>query len=246
MHNLIKKDLENLDILSREQHSRKYHDDWYGKGGSDWHFVNGYGPNTIADRVIKKFEGKTFDEAFAYYCTLVPKYQQKFFMQQFDKKSVYWRTCYMLKDGIIKKVPRSAKKTYAFYSDDYKIGYKHKVSGKIISANEYNEGGYQRWWRKFNKLDYEKVVISGWFKNFESSKDPRFIKLMREQEMRKKVAKRKLLLANKNRCYIFLTKDELQKKFDAMESIIIRDKHGFDKTTFMGIEYHGQKRKWKK
>ena len=42
-----------------------------------------------------------------------------------------------------------------------------------------------------------------------------------------------------------MTKDEIEKKKLAETDELTRDRHGFDKTTFMGIEYHGQKRKRK-
>lgn len=253
MHNLIKKDLEKLDILPREQHSRKYHDDWYGRGGSDWHYVEDYGPNTIANRVLKKFENKTFDEAFAYYCTLVPKYQQKFFAQQIETEyNRYWRNCYILENGIIKKMSPKDKKIYTFYSDDYTYCYRHKVTGREITKETYwSERMPKDPHRCYSnyvdvvKKDFEIKVLTGWSKSFESKEDPRYLRLLREQQKRKKIKENNAWKALKQKVYCFMTKDELEKKKLAKTDELTRDRHGFDKTTFKGIEYHGQKRKRK-
>ena len=257
MHNLIKENLEKLDILTRQQHSRKYHDDWYGHSGSDYHRVGDYFPSTIRERVIEKFMDKSFDQAFAYFCTLVPKYQQKEFKEGFTfgiNKS--WRSSnYEIVNGIIRKIEHEDyKKPVRFKSDDYTETYQHKVTGHKISDNEYwNRSAYIRTkgsssngkWMAINRDDYELITLTGWSQEFESTRDPRYLKLTQERAQRKHLEQKKEDKVKKHRSYCFLTKDELQKKCDISESRLVRDRHGFDKTTFMGIEYHGQKRKLK-
>lgn len=239
MHNLIKADLEKLDILPREQHSRKYHDDWDGCGTTDNHRVGDNYPWTIAKRVIKKFMDKSFDQAFAYFCTLVPKYQQHEFMSEFasaiDRKWRYKE--YEVVDGIIRKIEREVyKNSPIFYSDDYQSCYYNAKIGKSIDHHDYRnkhiwEPTKNSAWNgkliTINQDDYKLVITSGWKQEFGSWNDPRFVRLRKEREDKKRANDRKLAKEKRERSYIFLTKDELQKKFEAMESVTIRDRHGF-------------------
>lgn len=71
---------------------------WRNDRNSDYHKVNDYSPYVHVKRIIKLYLGKSFDEAFSRYCKLVPKYQQKVFLKEFDGK---YPDCYIDNDGNI-------------------------------------------------------------------------------------------------------------------------------------------------
>lgn len=44
----------------------------------------------VKDRVLHHYIGKSFDEAFSYYCTLVPKNYQILFLKEFENPFSRW------------------------------------------------------------------------------------------------------------------------------------------------------------
>ena len=132
------KDIEKLDNLPYKE-SRKdalsRHELWdYGRH-SDYHQVNGEFPYEHVQRILKKYNGKSFDDAFSAYCKIVPVYQQKYFLEEFEKRpSVHFYGYYdhytVDVKGNIKFEKREVKKPpVSIYSDDYKVELRHKVTG---------------------------------------------------------------------------------------------------------------------
>lgn len=179
------------------------------------HRVDGLYPWDNVKRVLKKYKGKHFDDAFSYFCELVPQYQQKWFLEEFEPKdyyrSRYSDTWYVDKDGLIqvKKAPKN-KKPISFASDDYKVEFRHKVTGH--KRDDFKEETTRRqrtiyyyehivtyyYGIKHEKKlpkhlqysakpeDFEPVIISGWIKYFKSKKDREYKRLMAEKIKREK------------------------------------------------------------
>jgi len=213
---------------------------------SDYHKVNGEYPTTWARRVFKKYVNQPYEEAFAYFCTLVPDYQQKWFKSEFDVSRGWWTPYdqYTLdEDNIIRVMEKKQKKgPVTFESFDYKIGYKSKKSGSIIVPK--NNWDTRRIIKDYPG-QYVEVVISGYIKEFESDKDREYIRLMKEKAKLKNLDKKNKKKEKQKIAYSFLTKEEVQRKAEISTDLIKVKKHGFDKESFRGIEYHGQKRKLK-
>ena len=69
------------------------------------------------------------------------------------------------------------------------------------------------------------------------------MRLTREKIANGKRKTKKLEKERKAKVLSFLTADEIQRRKDWEEGILIRDRHGFDKNSFKGDPYHGQQRK---
>jgi len=69
---------------------------------SENHRVNDIWPWDRIDKLLKKYIGKPFDDAFSYYCKQVPKYQQHIFLEYFSPSHYRWRDEYYIDDdGLI-------------------------------------------------------------------------------------------------------------------------------------------------
>lgn len=252
MANLITQDLKKLQDLPHKEgiYSSRLSKYRWNSRHSIVHKVGDYYPWTIVTRIIEAYVDKPFNDAFSYYCTKVPKYQQYKFLEQFEEKYRRWYNDYEVdNDGIIRKVKRDKYVIkYIFYSDDYVSGWKHKTTGHTLTSEEYRRlADNWGWWRRKPKPDmsqYELVVLQGWKKEFKSPADHEYIRLKTEQQKRKAKADRLLKKEREKRSYSFLTKEEKEKKKLMEDNELVRDNHGFDETAFIDREYHGQKRKW--
>ena len=187
------------------------------KISSDYHKVNGEYPQKWARRVLRKFVGKTYDEVFAYFCTLVPDYQQKYFIEELKLSQGYWTpdNKYVVDEGIIKIVVKEAKNgLIVFESYDYKIGYKNKRDGSItVPSGRWQNGDEMRYINAYPRR-YTKVIVSGYTKEFESVKDREYIRLMKEKTKLKKLDEKKKKKEKEKVDYSFISFQEEQKKRD--------------------------------
>lgn len=219
----MKYNLEKLEELPTKESISRNKDRWSYKP-KVYHNIGHYSLYTLIDRVCKMYLGKHINEAFSYYCKLVPKYQQKFFHKNFGNKRY---GTYLIENDIIILNPRyTQKKIYKIYSDDYKIGYKyigkdHKLKGYIAKEVPYFR----------DKNEYETVVISGHIQYFESRKDPRYVKYHSEKQKKYRRELREKCKEDKLRQYNFLTKSEQQLILDKESNDIKIIKHGFDLVT---------------
>lgn len=256
MLNLATQDLTELQNLPKhlsklEREKRN----WYTAKGSSFHKVGDYSPWTIVNRIIKAYVDKPFNDAFSYYCTKVPKYQQYRFLERFENKFSRWYDDYEIDDdGIIRKVKKDTPKLlHRFYSEDYESAWKNRITGHIISEDDYNRlrNGYY-WWMyrkhtpKVNLAEYDLVTIKGWVKEFSNTGDPEFRRLHSERKKRRGKIDRLDKKEKEKITYSFLTKAERARKKLMEDNELVRDNHGFDETAFIDKHYHGQKRKWKK
>ena len=207
----------------------RYEFKWrYGRG--TWHKVGDYGPWKIAERVIENNIGKPFDDAFSYYCKLVPIYQQDAFLEEFrpSRYGFTYNDYIVDEEGLIQRNrdKNKYKGPYTFYSSDFKTEQRHIITGKPKPED--------RWWSKKHKVDdsmYVGVVISGFSETFESKKDRRFIRLKAEKYkefLRKRKSRKKRPDINEHDFRRILKEKELKEREENLIKIL---KHGFDPVT---------------
>ena len=85
----------NLDSLPKKESRKAYLTKKHGDMWNLHHFDHSWHRSDKNDyvwvkvkRVIKKYMGKSFDEAFSYFCTLVPKHEQSEFLKEFEKEGI--------------------------------------------------------------------------------------------------------------------------------------------------------------
>jgi len=144
MKNLLNKiPIEKLEVVPIEhladRPTQAVKAKWYGwkHGHSDNHKVGDYYPSTIASRIIEKNIGKSFDLAFAHFCKIVPKYQQKEFLEEFEARRGDGAIYLIDGKGNIQYNKNTRyyqyrfryKGPYVFTSDDYETELRHKITG---------------------------------------------------------------------------------------------------------------------
>lgn len=205
--------LEELENLPKKESrkaylTRKYGDmwdlpkfdhPWMRSDKSDYPYI-------IAERVIKKFLGKSFDKAFSYFCKLVPKHEQNEFLRKF-KPRYRWEPDYIIDNQ--KRIQLNPnrytrpKRPIYFRSFDYEEGYYNIVTKEIIQAS-------RRW--EYKDDIHIRVIVKGFEKIFESKKDLEYQRLKAEKEKAIKRNERLLKEQKKNKQYCFLTDKELSEK----------------------------------
>jgi len=230
MKNLITKFVKGAPLKSAklvQEESLKR--DWDRRHKSEYHSTDGITPWKRVQRICEDYIGKQFDKAFSEYCSQVPVYQQKFFMQEFERKpwkTDYWTYFYVDKQGNIQKHIGTyflKKKKVYYYSDDYKTEKRHKVTGAA-----YPESWLTRGKKTFKEEDYETVVVEGYFLEFKSPKDPEFIRLTTDQRKRKKAAARELAKEKAAKSYSFISKSEKELEKEKAHNKVKIEAKGFD------------------
>jgi len=231
MKNLITKYVKGAPLKSAKltQEERLKHD-WDRRHKSEYHSTDGIAPWKRVKRICEAYIGKQFDKAFSEYCSQVPVYQQKFFMQEFERKpwkTDYWTYYYVDKQGNIQKHIGTyflKKKKVYYYSDDYKTEKRHKVTGAAYPTYHWLD-------KKFKEEDYEMVVIEGYFLEFKSAKDPEYIRLTTDQRKRKKAAARELAKEKAAKSYSFISKSEKEMEKEKARNKVKIEAKGFDYET---------------
>jgi len=158
----------------------------WGKKSGEYHPIDGVDPWKRVKRLCDNNIGKPFDKVFSEYCSQVPVYQQHIFTEQFKENS-YCGDYFVDEQGNIQKEKRERyKNKVIFYSDDYKVETRHKVSGKV-----YNWRNFSWWNPKFKKEDFEDVIVRGYAIEFDSKKNPEYIRLTTDQRKRRKAKAKK-------------------------------------------------------
>ena len=197
-------------------------------------------------RVLHNNIGKSFDMTFHYYCTQVPKYQQRLFLDEFTNDPLYsrWAKYYVDDNGNIQRIPsRYKKSTYKVYSSDYKVKYRYLplYNGKPLGTLFDEKPKYG------DSDEYEKIVVSGSVMEFISRRAPEVIadrkaKRIIDRRWSKNAKKRRKLASleifNKS---IEAQKEALRKQGEL--DILKRNQAGFDENSFKGENYHGRKNK---
>lgn len=235
MKNLIHES-RNLDNLPKRE-TYKDPDKWNGRSDV-YHFVDNISPWTRIKRILKKYKGKQFSKAFSEYCSQVPQYQQRFFLEEIENHSTYrWKFSgyypywYVDSVGNIQYNPGSRKKDSKvyFYSDDFKTEKRHKVTGKLHPCERNKKDPwYWRWDEKVKEKDYHNVVVSGYCLEFKNAKDPEWIRLTTDQRKRRKAAERVRQKEAKAKALSFISKTEIEAKKERENNKLKIERKGFD------------------
>lgn len=200
MKNLITIGIEKLEELPIEslsvnirkkdyrEHSRRYR--------FNGHSTDGVSPWKRAERIIEKNIGKSFNKAFSKYCSQVPVYQQRVFLDEFNQNRRWRRRYYYTdKNGCIQRIKQEKKKLrYKVESTDAVWEKRHKITGQKIPEfltyryEKYNGVIQMVYYMKSKKYgaykavdkDFEPVLIKGSVKYFKSKKDPEYQRYMSE------------------------------------------------------------------
>lgn len=227
--------LQNLPFRSRIK-SGVYR--WQAKWRSDAHSVNGLKYWKRVDRNIENNIGKSFDMAFHYYCKQVPKYQQKFFLDEFHSYPDYCRRYkhYIDDNGNIQAPTRvNYKRPIIVRSIDYRVKYRLK---KIKHLWDDRELDYLPWWVDPN--DYEKIVYGqSW--QYENRRDPGLRKYNQKRKQEAKVRNRKEKVAAKTKSlqdfYDTLRLQKIQEREHKNLDMLKRCPHSYDPYSYLPKNY---------
>lgn len=175
-------------------------------------------PYKIATRILDNNIGKSFDMAFHYFCTKVPKHKQYIFLD--EVQGTRWRKHYFVdEDGNIQlNKPKHKKAEQYIYYGDYKEELFHKETGMPISKfteiHEY-EGKRVPWQAKMFKMfkstqsikgrgyiiatnsDFEVRVVSGRKQLVETDEDRRLYTRLRKESQKRNIQTYKSRKKNK-------------------------------------------------
>ena len=241
-----------LTKTDREKYDRRH------RRGYIWHKTEGVSPWKRAERLLADGVGRPFDDVFSEYCKQVPKYQQHIFLQNIDPsvelpiaRRWSWNQYYVNSNGLIAKrkigrKPWSKLKEVTFKSFDYKTEKRHKITGfKMVrpfggfpmkALNDFygkdkvKDKKHHELSQMFDDM-YEEVVVSGWSKTFESSKDREYQKLMAERRDAIKKQNRQAEMENAERIYRFTHETPEQRAERIRANFFKILKHGFDPET---------------
>lgn len=195
-------DLEKLDQLPKRESRKAYltrkYKNMYNlqKFDHPW-YVSDKADSTyfIKHLVLKKYLGRSFDDAFSEYCKKVPIYKQSDFLEEFTNRKWRSNANYLVDesgniqfnpDGFIitfqKYKERYRNKPVIFTSIDYKTGYINRKTKEIVDKNDS--------FVKFFPSNYKEIIISGYKREFESKKDPEYIRLKAEKRKQEKLLRK--------------------------------------------------------
>lgn len=220
---MAQKTIEDLDLLpsreSMQKHKflklrrRNYHHE-------DYHKTGDYYPYTIIKRILLEFVGKSVNEAFSKYCKIVPKYQQKFFWDEFlPKRWMQTSYYYIDKDNLIQSNIKPRRKSYEVRSFDIQYGWKNIKTEKIITRFNYCDN------------DREYGIIKGTLYKFQH-KNYLYYKCFNEELSKKRKFLREKKKKQQQKQYSFVTNFEKKIIKDKQLDIITRDRLGFNELSF--------------
>jgi len=236
MKNLVTEFKKGTSLKDIQESKEDKHDKWFGSRKSTYHSVDGVTPWRRIKRICEAYKGKQFNKAFSEYCRQVPVYQQKFFLEEFEKKTWrgdYWTYYYVDKQGNIQKhigeyfVNKAKNKKVYYYSDDYKTEKRYKVSG-APAPKYFSLRASSSKCKLLKEEDFVDTIVSGYYLEFSSAKDPEFIRLKVDQAKRKKAAARIKEKEKAAKAYSFISKSEKQLKEEKAKDRIKIEVKGFD------------------
>lgn len=255
-----RKELEDVSRITGRKYALAYGNyNWRSHRKSDIHRVGDYYPYDIAERVAKKYTGKKFDDAFSYYCTLVPKYQQRVFLEFFEFKRYRRYTFYYINSqGIICYKGPERRKVYPYVikSPDYTSIEVHKITGHkksdftpvyedkryrhLVKYYKYESKKTSFWFEKKIPLkdryiakeeDFIERPLTGWKRVFYSKNDPYFKKYRTLANTLWKKKRAEEAKIKEEKLQEALRRREEQLKLEQLQNQIKIIKHGFDPIT---------------
>ncbi len=216
MKNLLNIGIEKLEILPidllsltlQKKHHRLFNHVYRRNG--DTHNIHGMSMWKFIRIFIEARIGQPFDDVFSEFCKVAPKYQQKYFLTEFESKiRWYYSDDYKIDENGLIQFAREKNKykgPYTFTSDDAMWEERHKVTGKVKPKWD--------WKNKHKKEDYKDVLVNGWIKSFDSKNDKEFKRLQGERIKRKRKTERCVKKEKLEISYSFISKSELEKQKD--------------------------------
>lgn len=216
----------------------------------DWHRIDGRSLKSIIVNVCKKYLGMHINNAFSYYCKLVPKYQQKFFWDSLDR-DYYYYPYFIDENNIIVKYPHKKKYNFkfsfgssslnTFKSSNYKVGY--YIKDNFGSFTRYESLSFHQ---RISLKRYNNIirVVEEGFSIDLNKKSNWYKRLMKESSdssrKQNRIDKKEKLEFEKTLLNKLIYNRKLK---EVLENEIDRDRLGFTKDSFIGEGYHGKKRK---
>ena len=215
--------------------------------------VDGYNAYYLTKRFLKNTLNKDFNSEFSKFCKRYSKYP--YFSGRILEKiepnddrnktrrwCSSWDVWFIDEKGILRyEIHYSSgnppdKKTYEFYSNDYKVEIRDKMFKAI----------YTGYIPSYSKDNYYEIILSGEVIELNNKKDPLFKRLTYEKISRDKKINRKTKLEKEEKAYSFLMTAEREKNLQWTLNNITQQRYGFSEESFHGEEYHGRKGKKKR
>lgn len=225
-------DIEKLEQLPSKQTKWEYLTE---KIGTAWNKKRHYSKEKdiwrIAERVCKMFIGKKWDDAFAYYCKLVPKnteHRYEAFCDRFKTWGYRRWDVWFVENGIIVYKPYIRPKTITIKSLDYKTELLHKETLTPLP---------QFYWihknltREYIDKNYAYFITQGWEREFSSKNDPTYKKLYKEQQDQIKKSERLRKKQREEMQYDMLSTSERKLLEEKERNSIDIQRLGFDEVT---------------
>ena len=168
--------LDNLENLpQREPVSRVKYNHWSSSSFRRFYKIGDISSYRFVNRIIKKYEGKSFDTAFSEFCHRIPKHiEYSIFLENFNdgEHRSYSADNYVDEEGNIRYYP-----------------YEKKKKKIIFTSIDYNaKGGY----------DSELITTAGYRLEFESKKNPEYQKLQQSKIRLRNIANRRRIYKEYN------------------------------------------------
>jgi len=247
MKNLLTRNIDYDNLQESHARSKKY-DQWWGTSSTEDHVTDGIWPWDRAKHILKKYIGKSINKAFSKYCEQVPIYQQRYFWKEvLQPGEIYSRwggKDFKLdaQNRVQLAKPKTPKAKPVLVSKDYEILYRLKpeisigkkdaLTGLIFEDRELSPYEYNHYVK--NKLPHAKYygkVEIGKKQQFESTKDPRFVRIKQEEQKKNRRDRKFYRKSQQEKEYTLLSRKELDKKRQrAIDNLKIVAK-GFDLET---------------
>ncbi len=228
-------DIEKLEQLPSKQTKWEYLTE---KIGTAWNKKRHYSKEKdiwrIAERVCKMFIGKKWDDAFAYYCKLVPKnteHRYEAFCNRFNYQGRWSKQKWFIENGIIVYKPYTYSKTVTIKSLDYKTEYLHKETMRPIPSLYWIGNKKHLYTKEYIDKNYAYFITQGWEKTFSSRNDPTYKKLYKEQQDAIRKNNRILKKERKEKQYDMLSRSEMKMLEEKERNSIDIQRLGFDEAT---------------
>lgn len=237
--------IKTLSILTRKRHLIEMYKHHNKRGCYDT--VGDVPPWKLAEYIIKKYIGLTFDEAYSEYRRRTKWYQREYFLNEFSNFNHRYRYRYYCDyeviDGIITivKDKNEYKGPYTFKSIDATFELRHKVTGAkkpeytwnaryIKGVPHYKMQGKFGYYTASDR-DFVPILVKGWIKIFESKQNPEFKRFNAEKQQALRISMKSRQKEAQEKAYNFMTKSEMElkelRKTDTQKIL----QHGFDLVT---------------
>jgi hypothetical protein len=228
---------DDFDDLSKRENraanlARRYGDMW---NVMDYRNYKNPSPYKIAERILRKNIGKSFDSAFSYYCKQVDIQYQTIFLKEVKRdcgRYRYYSKFFIDDDGLIRHSCHNKSKKVNFESVDYKTTWVHKKTDhdKSEFRKVYKEATLNSW-RSHKEIlyysygdnncllkplheryiakedDFKLKVISGYSLTFSSKNDSKYRRLQTEFHKAKLRAEKQAKLAKRSFDYTSIIRD---------------------------------------